>query len=571
MAQARTAGQGLARLFGGLRSAPRWPQISALCIGLNVLETGLVMGLDPDGRPGLAPQASAIAPFGVFGDLRWISVYQYSWWALAAELAAMLVVRGAVTAVSIGLAWPEHLARPTPARLAARGVFATALSSVLLMPSVALLFGLAAVPVSWLFLAAVPLALLVALIMHPAAVSGDWWRRFFSLRALGWVFLAFAVLSASSAAMSAAPRALWPVVAVLSGLFNAWSWFGIVHAVADREPARHKVPVAAFSVAALAAVVVGGTVVGFKAARKSPPRVFARLAVPAAGPVATGPGLLVVSGYGSSWDGVPEHPVPGNYTEEPFSYRGLNASGAPLPYDGADTAKPLSELDRMLIRQVAALHGNTGRRVDIVAESEGALVAKTALLARGDPYVATLVMASPLESPGRVWYPTRGSRGWGVATSTAMELIGDAFQSVSPVDLSPDNPLLASLDGEGPVVGEAMACPLPGARQFALLPLADATATPASYKLSYPSVVLPAFHGGLIETPAIAKVVSEVLEDRPVNDDQLLGIAEKAISYAASAWQVPSLVASDYPRGARATPSASCRQVARELWTDMAS
>jgi hypothetical protein len=568
MAQAPRAGQGSARLTHALSSAPRWPELALVCVGLNLAETGLVMGLDPGARPDLAPQASAIAPFGVFGDLRWISVYQYSWWALAAELTAMLVFRGAVTALSIGLSWPEHVARPSPARLAARGVIATALASLLLVPSVALLFGLAAVPVSWLFLAAVPLALLVAFVIHPAAVSGDWWRRFFSLRAIGWVALAFAVLSASSAAMSAAPRVLWPAVAALSGLFNAWSWFGIVHAVADRAPSRHKVPVAALSVATLAAVVVGGTIVGFDAARKSPADTFGPLAVPPEDGGGTGTALLVVSGYGSSWDGTSEHPIPGNFIEQPFSYRGLTSSGSPLPYDGADTAKPFTKLGRMLLRQVAALHHRTGRRVDVVAESEGALIAKTALLAYHDPYVAALVMASPLVSPGRVWYPTTGNTGWGVASSTAMQLIGDAFQSVSPVDLSPDNPLLASLDRQGPLVREAMVCPLTGTRQFALLPLADATATPATIKLPYPSVVLPAFHGGLIETPAFAKIVSEVLEDRPVDGDQLLALAEKAISYAASAWQVPSLAASAYPKSAGARPAANCGQIASDLRRD---
>jgi hypothetical protein len=569
MAKARTAGQRTVRLLGALRGVPSWPRLAGLCIGLNLLETGLVMGFDPNARPELAPQASAIAPFGVFGDLRWISVYQYSWWALAGELGAMLLVRGAITALSIGLAWPGRVARPSPARLVFRSAFGTALAAVLLVPSVALLFGLAAVPVSWLFLAAVPLALLVALIVHPAAVSGDWWRRLFSLRALGWVVLAFAVLSASSAAMSAAPRVLWPVVAALSGLFNAWSWFGVVHAVADREPARHKVPVAALSVAALAAIVVGGTVLGFESAKRSPTSTFEPLATPPSPYASTGPAVLLVSGYGSSWDGTSEHPIPGNFIEEPFSYRGLTASGAPLPYKGTDTAKPLGQLDRMLLQQVAALYQATGQSVDIVAESEGALIAKSALLARPDFHVSMLVMASPLVSPGRVWYPTKGDQGWGVASSTAMKLIGDAFQSVSPVDLSPDNPLLASLDSEAPLLREAMACPLLGARQFALLPLADATAAPTTYRLSYPSVVVPAFHGGLIETPAAARLVSQVLRHGRVDDDRALSLAEKAISYAASAWQVPSLGPSNYPEAAHSKPALSCGQVANALRKDL--
>lgn len=568
MAEARLASQAIPRrrraLVGASLPGGRWTKLAALCVALNLVETGLVATLDPSASPDLAPQASAVAPFGVFGDLRWVSVYQYSWWALAGELAAMLVVRGAITALSIGLAWPERLERPEPAQLLKRGIFATALASVLLVPSVALLFGLAAVPVSWLYLAAVPLALLVALVLHPAAVSGDWWRRFASLRALGWVALSFAVLTASSAAMSASPRVVWPVVAALSGLFNAWSWFGVVHAVVDRKPSRHKVPVAVLALLALAGVAVGGTVIGFNLARKSEASTLQPLVYTNVTPD-NWPAVLVVSGYGSHWNGAAEHPVPGNFFEEPFSYRGLSVVGTPLPYTSADTAKPLSQLDRMLLAQLVSLHERTGRNVDVVAESEGALIAKTALLASPDSSVSMLVMASPLESPGDVWYPTTGNKGWGVATSAAMQLLGEAFQSVAPISLSPDNPLLASLDRDAPLVKEAMACPMTGIRQFALLPLADATVTPTTADLPFPSVVLPAFHGGLLETVAGEKVVSKVLQNRPVNNDQLLDLADQAIRYAASAWQVPSLVSSDYPRTAAAEAKANCRQVAGDL------
>jgi hypothetical protein len=540
--------------------APHWWRLVALCAGLNLTETGLVAGFGQGGHPDLAPQASAMPPFGVFGDMRWISVYHDSWATLAGELAAMLAARGLLTALSISLAWPQHLPRPTRAQLLRRATFATALASLLLWPSVALLYGLAAVPVSWLFFAAVPTALLVAFIVHPAAVSADWWRRASAPRALWWVGVAFLTLSASSGAMAASPMAAWPFIAALSGLFNAWSWVGLVHAVADRSPARHLVPIAALSTLALAGLVVGGAVAGFEAARKaaaSSPAGRAGLASPA--PSAA---VLVVSGYGSSWGGGEWHPFPGDFTEQRFSYRGLSSSGQPLPYTSSDTAKPLTELDKMLLRQVRALHEQTGLPVEVVAESEGALVAKTALLAEPTGAVSTLVLASPLQGPGRVWYPPRGAEGWGVASDEALRLISDAFQGVSPIDLSPNNPLFASLDDEAPALMNAMACPIRGVRQWALLPLADATVTPAAEHSSFPEVVLPAFHGGLIETTAGREIVSRILEGRPVNADQFLALAEKAISYASSAWQVPSLAPSDYPGG---HGPAGCRAVAREL------
>lgn len=557
-------------------AAPRRSALMGLCVGLNVLETCLVGAFGHGSHPDLAPQASAVAPFGVFGDLRWVSVYHDSWPALAAELVGTLVVRGFVTALSIGLSWPTNLPQPRPGALLRRGVLATALAAVLLLPSVTLLFGMAAIPVSWLFLAAVPTALLVAMLVHPAAVSPDWWRRVVSARAVGWVVCAFIVLTLSSAVMAGLPEAFWPLVAVLSGLFNAWSWTALVHAVVDRRPARHTVPVAALTAVVVAGTIVGGAVLGFSAARNAQPKRVTAAAHPAgnASPVVKGtsperpkgPALLIVSGYGSTWDGQPDHQIPGNYIEERFSYRGLGVGGSPLPYTSTDTAKPLATLDRMLLAQVSALHSRTGLTVAVVSESEGALVAKTALLAEPDRAVSVLIMASPLESPGRVSYPTRGD-GWGVASNAAMRLISDAFQGISPVDLSPDSALLSSLDHDAPLLENAMSCPISGVHQFALLPLADATVSPAAEKLPFPSVVLAAFHGGLLETASGEKVVADVLRDRPVTDDQLLALADAAIAYAATAWQVPSLTASDYPNtvttGAANGPG--CGTVAREL------
>ena len=532
----------------------------ALCVGLNLIETGLVIGFDHGARPDLAPQASAVAPFGVFGDLRWLSVYHDSWAGLGAEVAAMLVVRGALTAVSVGLAWPARLARPSGPGLFRQGLLGTAVAAVLLAPSVALLFGMAAVPVSWLFLAAVPGAFLVALLVHPVAVTGDWWRRPVALRALGWVALSFLVLTVATAVMGATPLAVWPLVGALAGLFNAWTWLGLVGAVLDRT-SRRVVPVVPAAMVAFVALVVGGTVAGFS---QAPNRVAG------VGPLTpaeySGPPVLVVSGYGSTWSGGAVHPVPGNFVEERFSYRGLDAEGRALPYDSRDTVKTLVQLDRMLLDQVRALNRFTGRAVDVVAESEGALVAKTALLADPSAPVAALVMASPLQDPGRVSYPSGGTSGWGVGTAEAMRLLSDAFQGVAPIDLSPQNPFLASLDEEAPMLADAMACPVRHVAQFALLPLVDATVTPSAEKLPYPSVVLPAFHGGLLESASGTKVVAEVLSHRPVSVDALLRLADTALSYAAGAWQVPTLVPSDFP-GRNPGPSGAftCAQVSATL------
>ena len=107
------------------RDISPWWKLVVLCVSANLAETALVIAFDHGASPELAPQASAIAPFGVFGDLRWISVYHDSWPGLVAEVVAMLLVRGALTALSIFPAWPAHLPGPSGRRLLSRGVFAT--------------------------------------------------------------------------------------------------------------------------------------------------------------------------------------------------------------------------------------------------------------------------------------------------------------------------------------------------------------------------------------------------------------------------------------------------------------
>jgi hypothetical protein len=549
------------------RISPWW-KLVALCVGANLTEVGLVMGFDHGARPDLAPQASAIAPFGVFSDLRWISVYHDSWAAFAGEIVAMLIFRGALTALSVHLAWPGHLDRPRPLQLLRRGIFSTVVAAAFLAPSVALLFGLAVVPVSWLFLAAVPAALLVALIVHPISISGDWWRRSVSLRALGWVALSFVVLSLSTGVMAGVPSAVWPIVAGLCGLFNAWAWVGLVHAVVDRRPARRVVPVVPVALVALVGVTILGTIVGFSHNHPTTP-----VGTEAAPPSTGGQPLLVVSGYGSTWNGRAKHPIPGDFDEVQFSYKGLGPGSRPEPYDSADTVKALPELDEMFLDQVDALHASSRRDVDVVAESEGSLISKTALLADPSAPVSALVIASPLVAPGRVFYPTGGTDDWGVVSQAGMKLLGSAFQGVAPIDLSPDSSFLASLDDKAPLLETAMGCPVTSVRQFAFLPLADATVTPPGARLSYPYVVVPAFHGGLIESAPVQKRIAMVLTHRPVGNDQLLRLAEDAITSTSGAWQVPALVTSDYPgtvtnaagRSDARAADTSCRQVAADL------
>jgi hypothetical protein len=535
----------------GWRPDGSFALLVAICVAAGLFEWALVDVFDPTARPALAPQAAAVGPFAVFHDLRWIAVGHDSWPTFALEMAAMLLGRGALGALSVRLAWPAGRPRPSGRRLLWRGVGSTALAAVLLVPSASLLFGLAVVPVSWLFIAAVPLAVLVALVVHPVAVSSRWWRHTVPVRALGWMLVSFLALTAAGAGVAAWPAWAGAVVVGAAGVFNAFAWVGVVHAVVDREPWRFPVPVVPVSLAALVAVVMIGASLGFVHAR--PPRPVAGQG-PSNG---SGQPVLVVSGYGSTYGGGPTTTLPGDFLERRFSYRGLGRDGTALAYRSADTVKSLGTLDRMMARQIEALEAETGRPVDVVAESEGALIAKTALLADPALPVRALVMASPLLAPGRTTYPQAGAPGWGVATGAVMDLIGRAFKSVSPIDLSPDNSFLASVDEHAPVLRDAMSCPLAGVHQLALLALADATVTPPDTGHDLPKVVIASFHGGQLSDPGDVRLVAQFLEGRPVRGGRYLAGAYRAVTLASAAWQVP---------GGPGTPTPeSCQTAARAL------
>lgn len=539
----------------------RWWQLVVICALVNLVETVAVMLADPGARPQLAAQASAVSPWGLFSDLRWLVVFNTSWLQMATLLGGIVVARSALNALMTSLAWPDNVTRPAPGRLFFRSVYGTVFMAALLAAPVTVMFGAAAVPVSWLFFAGVPTVLVLALVAHPIGLSADWWRRPFSYKGAAWMGLSFGALSLCGLAMSAAPAALWPVIAVLAGTFNAWAWVGTVHATIDRPLPHHIVPAVPAALVAFAGAIALFTTLGFAGAGPAP---FAPLPSASRATSSGGPGLLVVSGYGSLWDGSRDHPVPGFFDEQRFSYKGLYGDGEPMPYRPSDTVKPIAQLDRLFLAQVAELARRSGRRVAVVAESEGALVAKTALLASPDAPVSALVLVSPLQGPARVHYTLDGRDGWGMVSASAMQVLTSALGSASPIDLSPGNAFLKSLEADAPSITTAMACPLHDLRQMAVLPLADATVSPLSPALQYPAIVIPAFHGGVTASPQGGRLIATLLSGR-LPGDGVLAAAEQTISYASQAWQVPTLPGTEFPGAS--TPARTSSAIAASCAT----
>lgn len=531
------------------RPGPRWAPLVALCTVPAVVEAGVVSATGPVGALALGPQANPVPPFGVFQDLRWVAVYPSSWTLVALSLTAVVVLRGALTGATVAAAWPASQPRPPLGRLLARGMLSTAVAGVLLAPSAAILYGLAVVPVSWLFLAAVPAALFVALLVNPVAVDRGWWRRPVPLRAVAWVMADFAAISVAAAVVGADPVVAAVPVALAAGVVDAVAWAGLVRAVVRQPQRRLVLPMVPVGVVVLVAAVIGGTLLGFDraaraAAGASPPsRAPAAPARPAAGPRRTG--LLLVSGYGSHWGGAPEHPVPGAFVEEPFSYRGLTAGGRPLPYGARQTVAGVAVLAARLHRQIDVLAARTGGPIDVVAESEGTVVLEYLLHhLSGRLPLRSVVLASPLPDPARVSYPLDGSTGAGFATRDALGAIVGAFQGAAPIDLSPRSAFIRSLDDSSG--RDLQVCPVAGVRQYALLPLADAVADPVPAPgPDIPGTVVAAFHGGQLTDPAVDRAVAAILHTGRLPPAPVLSAAEQVVRAAAAAWWVPAPAPAD--------------------------
>jgi hypothetical protein len=510
------------------------PGLLAVCIVPPVLEVALLWRVGLSSALGIAPGVTAPVPFATFHDLRWLMVYHRSWAGFAVEAAALLVFRSGLTALLVWLAWPAGVARPPVAVLVRNAAVFTLVSVVLLVPWVALLFGLAVMPFSWLFFTAVPPVLAVGLLSHHGAVRSGWHVP--AARTTGWVALTIAVLTMSGAALTASPAALRLPVAAAAGLFNAWAWCGIVSVLALRPVPRRAVPLVPLALVLLLAVVATGAGLGFRASVGH--RGSAAAPAPA---VSGGRPVLLVSGFGGHWDGVRRRWLPGDLDERRFSYRGQGPGGRALPYDAADTQLPLPRLVDAMSAQVDALSRESGQRVAIVAESEGALVAKTYLAANPRAPVDELVMLSPLVQPARVFYPGSGQQGWGQASGWGLRELGGVFRDLSGADMSADMPVVRTMLEHGPAVRGLLACPLPSTRQLALFPLADAVATPHPSPIGIPSEVVPAFHGGLLANGRIRQAVSGYLETGRVAPATVWPVAQEILGASAAAWQVPEL------------------------------
>jgi hypothetical protein len=543
--------------------------------GGAAVEVGLLTLLAPNARS-VAPQVTALPSLAAYHDLRWLFTDTQSWPWFGGLVAAVLITRAALDVTMLRLAWPRGLPAPRVSRAFVSCAALTLLAWVLLSPAATLAFGVAVLPFSWPFLAAFPIMLgIVAALSHGGLITA-WWRRLPPPRAVLWLLGSFAAATVAAAVITHLSTAEALVVAPLTGLINARAWYGLVLLAARLQPRPHEsVPAKMlFSLpfAPIAAVMVVALVVGMarllftgtiqlpispesnaapaaalagtgaeSAARPQAVPSSAAAVVPA-----TTSAVLVVGGWGSSCcdaaNGL-RAALPGVPVRQ-FSYVGLNAKGHPIPSGSDADDLPLPVLGDRIAAQVRALHAAAKRPVAVVAESEGTL-GVYAMLAR-DPGlpVSSVVLLSPIVSPGQLTYPP-GPNG-GSASEAALNELNHLVGGISPYGPSGAENLLNSVSRVGARYFEQMvAAAGSGAdgktmRWLAVVPLADAVTLP---ECGLPSsvIVVPAFHGGLLGDQTVLPMVSAFLSGRNVTaagNGQMREAAE-LITGASAAWRMP--------------------------------
>jgi hypothetical protein len=570
----------------------------AFAAGGAMAEASVLSFLAPDARP-LAPQVTALPPLAAYHDLRWLFAFNQSWLGFTAVFMALVLTRATVDAVLVQLAWPREVdpaapGMPRPRFMASVVSCAvlTVLVGLVMSPVVTLMFGVALLPFSWPYLAAVPILLGTAVALSQGGVGQSWWRRLPPVRTAAWVIATFVVLSLAAALMTHLDTLGIVVVAGLAGVVDARAWYGLTATAVRRsaEKPLHPwhwratlqrirrwlagrtswVPVAPLAAVMVLALVVGLTRLAFtgtvRFATGTSDAVAATVtgAAEGAGLTAVGqPGVsggthrgtvtgartaaakprgavLVVEGFGSSCCNAANT----LRAEEPdllvrqFSYLGLTKSGQPIPYGPAAGNLPIQILgDRMAV-QVEDLYQKVGVPVDVVAESEGTLGLYAMLARHPHVPVRSVTLLSPIIEPGQLGQADGGTVP-GVALTTLNNLVG----GMSPYGRSGADVLIDSVSQYGAQYFEQVSqqTSLPW---LAVVPLADAVTLPTC---PWPNNVIfvDAFHGGLLGNPTARRLVEAFLSGGTASTDsasqrQLRSTAQ-VISAAATAWRMPEL------------------------------
>jgi len=410
-----------------------------------------------------------------------------------------------------------------------------------------------------------PAMLLIALPLSHAGVADTWWRTLPTPGAAGWLLTEFAVLTAAAAAIAALPVTSAVPMAGLAGFVNARAWYGLTGAAArsgdasglevprpaghfwtaHRAPTIWPVPAGPLALAVVIALVIALTRLVFVLGDHGIGRATGRPVAWLSGTVHQRDALadswhhpvVEVAGFGS-WCCGQDRALAGalrGTVVQQFSYLGMNRKGQPLPYGAAAADLPLTELGDRIAGQVWRLHDETGKLIDVVAESEGTL-GVYAMLARhpGVP-VSSVVLLSPIVAPGQAGF--RGASGSSVVTGDELHALVWFVGGLSPFGTAGAETLIDSVNSVGARFAAAAARSV-RVRFLEIIPLADAVTLPAC-PLPRNVVVVPAFHGELLGDPAALRAVRGFFAHQPVKVMPDMRTTAEIMAAAAAAWRMP--------------------------------
>ncbi len=516
----------------------RFALLCALTALPSAAEASVLYGIGFRPSLGLSVLATAPAPYGTLHDLLWTMVYHNSWAGFVLELAAAIVFRALLGAAAVYLAWPEQVPRPPPRVLLGRNLLFAAVCAAIISPWAALALAAVAIALSWFVFGELLPLLLFAAFLQRGGVCRGWWRGLPSVRLVAVGLLNFVVLTVTGTLVWWMPDGLTVPTAAAAGLVNAAVWWYLVR-TAVRAPVRlPRLP----TVPVVAGVLVAGLVfigagAGFggsgSANHRSVPPPGASMAV-----VDTlHREVLYVAGYDSAFDG---NAVTRTAFVTVYSYRGLDGSGAPLPYQPQDTHQSVQASAALLAAQVDRVHQRTGRPVALVGLSEGALVTRKYLEAFPHPNVDAAALVSPVVRPGQVYYPPpAASSGWGLVTGWELRGVLAVVGLHRQTPISADEPFIRSVLADAPLFRNRMLCPVPGVRMIAFLPSADAATIPPGNYRGIPANDLPAAHGGLVGFPKEQERLVAFLNGRDTGRHQRPYYS--LVQVASGVWQAPVL------------------------------
>ncbi len=532
------------RLLRDASARLHWP-LAAITVGLAMGEAAALQGVHFVSAVPLAPQVSSPAAFGPFHDLRWVWTFATGPWSMTWMLLSLLAFRSVVNATVVFFAWPEQARRPAYLVLLRRGAVYTLLALVALSPWASSTFAGAAVGFAWFILAAIIMTVIVTLLLPPGIITGAWWRRAIPWRSAGYVALSWLEIMLAALAITYSPGWVALAAAFGGGVFNAWVWRRIVVTVVRARPPRWTIP----AMPVVAVLVSGGLLAGAGYAAGS--RLASGLGgLPAAG--ASSPGatpqrqlthpVIFVGGFNSSYAGGTDGAFGPQVQTIRFSYAGVSAAGAPLPYSALQTHQSLKTSAARLAEQITDLHSRSGRDVSVVAESEGSMVARAYFTTHPHPPVDYFIQTSPLLRPSRVFFPSSGQTGYGYAGGLEVRAILSLFRLETPqVHEHADLPFVRSLVDNAPTYRDQTLCPVPGVRGYLFLPLEGALTVYRGPFSRIQWTTVPAYHAELLTNATIRRDVTQILTGHPTPGHHGWRMAFQLIRGVAGAWQSPAL------------------------------